>query len=468
MQEIKHPKFIIITTLLTVAVVMSSCARPSKPEPDNRTPTETQPVASETFTPEPSATAILEPSSTPTIKPIQGRLFFDLNGSGLQDEASFNYNSSRLTDDLQPLHHDLQEAVENYLIENPETEDGDLITIEEPGLSGYEVCANDECTVTDEAGDFFISNPKNNRSILISISDPNEGNPAFEMRYINQWKKAVTVPEYTKDIDVTTMTSLEIVPICDEDAEALVCKQDEDTLLVREQNLNDTSVVLISEEYDLINGRVNEIGLMQGFLTLPFDQEQIGEIPFIFDYFDIIGYRIFNDQNTFQSTMDGQLLSYDGKANQGVDISLWGRLRNFEELSLVGDSHTGLDFLVKIGSVIISGAQTSSVWYTPIGQINLMVYVGSNNYDNCYGHMAVSFLEINQENIYRGQVIGLSGDEGNERIPQLHFHVAEGTRDGWYYLDPFRCIVVLDPLPENFWGNPVSMWTCDNTPQFSR
>ncbi|MHA1290641.1 MAG: M23 family metallopeptidase, partial [Candidatus Thorarchaeota archaeon] len=448
--------FIIINILL-----LNSCT--GKTQEPTTIPTSTKTIIP-TDTLEPTSTATVTATVTATPDPIEGRLFFDMNGSGLRDEASFNYASSRLNDTMQPLNPDLQVAVETYIAANPDTQDGDLITIEEPGLSGYEVCAGDECTVTDESGDFVISNPKNNRSIMITISDPNEGNPALEMRYINQWKRAVTVPEYTKDVDVTTMASLEIVPICDKDAEALVCKEDEDTLFVRDQYLNDTSIVPISEEYDLINERVNEIGLMQGFLTLPFMKEQVSK-PFILSYFDIIGKRLFGDNFQYYDSLDGVSLTYDGKYNRE------GVLSTTSLVTGIYDNHTGIDYVkLQRGHLVISGAPTSILFYATSQpqETEIRVHTSFDNpisedqNSSGYGHLDVRLVDVNQT-IYRGQIIGLVGSTNmHPPVPTLHYDFEQMVSAGWKYLDIYRYISAnVDSSTENFWGNPVSMWTCE-------
>jgi murein DD-endopeptidase MepM/ murein hydrolase activator NlpD len=137
-----------------------------------------------------------------------------------------------------------------------------------------------------------------------------------------------------------------------------------------------------------------------------------------------------------------------------------------------------MDYLVPKGNWIISGAPTSRVWFLAGPdelRVNLMFQNPENpgiDYDNCYGHLSVQLVEMDQT-IYRGQIVGLSGNSGEyyppPRPPGLHFHVGKAVEGGgWYYLDEYRTIVNLDPLPENFWGNPVSLWTSDNLPQFPR
>ena len=87
---------------LTAVVILTACgsAAVEPPEP---------------ALPQPSATATVPPTPepTPTVTPvvIEGRLFFDMNGSGLRDEASFQYDSARLADERQPLQADLLAAI---------------------------------------------------------------------------------------------------------------------------------------------------------------------------------------------------------------------------------------------------------------------------------------------------------------------------------------------------------------------
>jgi len=389
----------------------------------------------------------------------------------LQDETSFTYDPERLADPRQPLHPDLANALAVYLAAHPEIADGDLVTMAEPGLSGYTVCIKEDCVQTDVQGNFSIPNPTGASSANLQITDPHAEDPALAMRYINHWKGPVTVPAYTREVDTATMAKLTLIPLCDADLEVLVCKLDGDTLQVRDQYLNNTAIIPIGDGKSVISSETNEIGLMQGFLTLPFVKKQEPD-PFIVTYFDIVGYRIFDEKNTYTSTLDEIMLSYDGNYfTEGV-----------QHLRMVsaGDSHTGLDYLVPFGNLLISGAPISKVWYLAGPEpeelrINIMFQIPEKSlidYDNCYGHVAVQLVEMYQI-IYRGQIVGLSGNSGeyypSPRPPMLHFHVGKSeVGGGWFYLDEYRYIVNLNPLPENFWGNPVSLWSSDNLPQFSR
>lgn len=450
--------FISIIALLLLVGCASSV---SEPAPANTSAPTNLPTSTPTPTPEP----------TPTPVPLEGRLFFDMNGSGLKDEASFNYDAERLTDERQPLQADLLAAIEAYVAGHPELIDGDLITLEEPGLSGYTVCAKSNCVTTDAEGKFQLVEPDVDRFLNISIKDPNAGTPALEMRYVNKWKGEVTVPEYTKDVDATTMGQLRAVPGCETDAAAQVCKQDADTLLVREQHLNDTSIFKLGDGATLQPSNPNEIGLMQGFLTLPFVAEQVPK-PVIWNYFDIIGERLFNSEVGYFDTQDGIILSYDGKYNiEG---------NPFRNLQGVSDSHNGLDFVINVGNLIINAGPNSrtELHIEPDGQLLLFLFFNdsSSKFVNEYGHLNTFLVNENQK-VYRGQIIALSGNTGTrntfndggviKRTPQLHFDFEKVLEKGWHFLDPYRCIINFESTPKNFWGSEFSYWIVDNSPPFS-
>jgi hypothetical protein len=52
-----------------------------------------------------------------------------MNGSGLQDEAVFSYDPTRLTDARQPLQQEVLAAINAYVQAQPELKKGDLVTI---------------------------------------------------------------------------------------------------------------------------------------------------------------------------------------------------------------------------------------------------------------------------------------------------------------------------------------------------
>ena len=436
---------------------LTACASPTATATSTPAGTDT-PVATNT----PAATATYTPSPTPV--PLEGRLFFDMNGSGLQDEATFQYDPARLTDEKQPLQPDLLKAITDYVQVHPDLKTGDLITLEEPGLSGYTVCVSSTCDATDAEGNFAIAD--SGASSNLTITDPNAGTPALAMRYINKWNGAVVVPAYTKDVDAATMAKLKAIPSCDADAAALVCKQDASTLQVRDQHLNDTAVIPIDKGITVSKGQSNDIGLMQGFLTLPFMSEQVPK-PFILGGFDIIGPRCFKSDTTFNSTLDGISMNYKGMYynNHGDHSTL---------VPGVEDNHVGIDYNFQEGISIVLASPTATVIFQtapPDPELRMNTsfseLISNKQYMDTYGHLDVYLVDINQQ-VYRGQIIGIGGTSGiGSRVPELHFDISEYESDAWCYRDQYRYIANLNPLPDNFWGDPVSMWSSDNNPQFS-
>ena len=166
------------------------------------------------------------------------------------------------------------------------------------------------------------------------------------------------------------------------------------------------------------------------------------------------------------------MLNYDGRYARMFSPTIYdGIVPN----PGVGDSHTGQDYLITIGSLIVSSSPTSRVWYLANQDGELRVDISfinpdnpRNNYSTDYGHLAIQLVKINQT-IFRGQIIGLSGDSGtySGKFPQLHFNLQESDRNGWNYIDMYRYIVSLNPLPPNFWGSEASYWVSDNYPTYS-
>jgi hypothetical protein len=107
-----------ITVLLFTALFVSALSACG--------PAPVEPTATATQKPSATATVTPVPSATPTpVPPLEGRLFFDMNGSGLPDEASFTYDPERLTDPRQPLQSDLVKVVEDFVSAHPDLKDGE-------------------------------------------------------------------------------------------------------------------------------------------------------------------------------------------------------------------------------------------------------------------------------------------------------------------------------------------------------
>jgi len=411
-------------------------------------PTNTPPAITQTYTPSPTNTPF--PSDTPTYTPspttpvpLEGRLFFDMNGSGLQDEATFNYNPAygydpaRLTDERQPLQADLLKVITNYMAAHPELKKGDFITIEEPGLSGYTVCVESTCDKTDAEGKFVIADPGASSSPKLTITDPNAGVPALEMGYINKWNGPVVIPAYEIN-----------------------------GVQVPEQHLNDTEVIPIARGITVKAGQLNEIGLMQGFLTLPFSNETWKKVTRIvgYDHDPRINMILRYDGNTLRCTPFG--------------VGCFGP----------DDGHIGTDYGLPSSSVIFAslpGDLETWINQNGAGSRNLRIknnlnIGGGNNFETDCDHLSVyiipaSVSDWNTQNFghfYRGQILALSGHTGTEWDhvhTDMHFGTDLPIREDAYLAglrrekDPYG---VLEPVPVTFDYERNSLWSVFNLPIF--
>jgi len=160
------PPQVVITEIVTVKIT-------STPEPTNTT------IPTETFTPSPI------PTHTPTeipLEDIEGVLFFDHNGSGLQEEG-------------------------------------------EPHISNFRICVSvkgsedNTCTTTDDSGKYsFESVGPIDQWVKVTFQDPNTEDPSKAYRFINVYKDSVLIPankvngiqipeQHLNDTDLTTIES---------------------------------------------------------------------------------------------------------------------------------------------------------------------------------------------------------------------------------------------------------------------
>lgn len=422
-----------IPTVSAIAAMLFSAAC-TKVNGNTSTPTNTPQAITQTHTP--SNTPTFTPSPT-NIPDLEGRLFFDMNGSGLPDEATFNYDSARLTDERQPLQADLNKSIDDYVSAHPDLKNGDLITIEEPGLSGYTVCVQDDCVQTDPQGNFSLPNKSSASRVSIKVTDPNAGTPALEMRYINQWNKAVVIPAYEMN-----------------------------GVQVPEQHLNDTTVIPLGKGISIKLGADNNVGLMQGFLTLPFSNETWKKVT------RIVGYD--------HDPRINMILSYDGNTLRCNPFGVG--------CSGADDGHIGTDYGLPSLSVIsasLPGDLETWINQNGAGSRNLRIKSdlnigGGDNFETVYSHLSVymipaSVSDWNTQNFghfYRGQILALSGHAGTE-WDHLHTDTHFGTdlpiREDAYLAglrrekDPYG---VLEPVPVTFDYERNSIWSVFNLPIF--
>jgi murein DD-endopeptidase MepM/ murein hydrolase activator NlpD len=380
-----------------------------------------------------------------------------MNGSGLQDESSFVYDPERLADSRQPLQPDLDKVIKDYIASHPSLKKGDLVTISEPGLSGYQLCIDQECATTSLDGNFSVLNKTGITTALLKITDPNADKPALAMRYINEWKGTVIVPAYTKDTDIATLKKLTVIPNCSDDI-VQVCRQDDKTLLVKEQHLNDTKEIPISNGEYINNTDENEIGLMQGFLSYPF--AAITDF-FIWSYVDL-DYKI------------GSIRDWSGEKIKAVDAFI--DIKSPRAREGISDQHQGIDFNMKIGNPIfaVMGGEIISIVGDDGKNTHQMVleHEPDLTFQTNYAHYSLHVLDKN-EKVYRGEIIAISGNHvAGNFIAQPHLHLS-------YWKIPDDINAPCIPYPSggcayrdtDLWRdlqnkNSINYWTVDNLPQF--
>lgn len=312
----------------------------------------------------------------------------------------------------------------------------------EPPIEGVPVRVAGLSTTSGPDGGYSLAGvPGGTQHVYLESPTPD---PATAFRYVNRFLGWVDIPAYEMH-----------------------------GVALPAQRVPDTQISPIDHPVTIaVNShRTLDFALMQGFLTLPFRRSQVAQ-PFIFNYFDIIGVRLFDQDHDFWSTHDGIMLTYDGRYDSSFSPNPY--LQGAEVHPGVGDSHNGLDFLIPVGTYVVSGAPTSRVSSLPTQDGELLAQLWfpdpvtpSNRFCDTYGHLTVQLVEVDQTT-YRGQILALSGDTGQHSggFPQLHFDLFNWSSRGSYHLDPFRCTLQLDPLPEDYWGSQVIYWTVDNNPQF--
>jgi murein DD-endopeptidase MepM/ murein hydrolase activator NlpD len=345
---------------------------------------------------------------------IEGMLFFDLNGSGFRDKASFTYESVRMASQTVPLMPILVEEIDDFVQDHPNLQDDDLITIYEPALEGFTVCTSKICEITDETGSFSFSKSFLQNSLSLNITDPNSNGQSFAMRFINLNIGSTVVPEYTMEVTASIMETLTQITDCTKDNTSQVCKRNENTLLIRKQILTDTQTLPISSKIKLKTGVKNEIGLMQGLLTQPY-QADLSITPIIYSYTDL-------DHEI------GALQDWNGNTTPMVwgDQGIWNDL-----VPGVYDQHQGTDYAMPIGTPLVAmadGTIINSEGGYPGDYARYIRQAVSLNGNNevfliTLGHNAVNLVYANSS-VKRGQLIALSGMDAGMITTNPHVHVS--------------------------------------------
>jgi hypothetical protein len=351
-----------------------------------------------TSTNTPTSINTLKPEPTPTETPIP---LVDLTGS-----LFFDYNGSGLW------------------------EEG------EPPNGGFGVCAQPAgsdkvCTETDAEGYFlFMQLAPLETHVDLTFNDPNGDDPTLAFRYINHWHGPMTIPAYEMN-----------------------------GVQVPEQHLNDTEVLGIDSLVRYEVGDEIELGLMQGFVTLPFSKETDFTIDRMYDH------------------AQGKLvLWWDGEHPYDPGDNI------FYAVPPGTNEHPGIDYRMDIGEKVLAAAP-GQVRFSG-GRCNGLIIThnsieGRPIYTE-YAHLSEVLVEVGQS-VSRGEIIRLNGKTCTP-YPHIHYSLmaAPNDTDYWGLLDFYAPIV---EVPEGFWlGNlplPIwteeshpadglSFWTKYNDPQFSK
>lgn len=359
---------------------------------------------SSTSTPEPTRTSTPVPSPTPTatqpVVPIKGHLFFDLDASGTQNDVSLRYYNALIHPGGKGIRQnpDLVTVLERFLLFNPGTKNGTPITITEPALSKFKVCAykgkvEANCAVSDSSGNFIIvdSGIRLGESAGIKITDYS-ANKSGGMRFTNRLNGSVVVPAYEVD-----------------------------GVQVPEQTLPDTTIRDMADLFYVTAGPDElQIGLMQGYLRYPLLAEQ----SYVYSFFD-----------------------HDSRLKYGLDwrgrTSLAPRAYNMPPNKLI-DNEFSTDFGGPKGDFVLAAApgftmvETSETWGNQV--LLLMTNMGHTAF---YSHLDKPLVKHLQR-VYTGQIIGVIGRTGKDvGAPQVRFTVSNTG------IDPFG-----DPK-----GKALQLWT---------
>ena len=186
-----------------------------------------------------------------------------------------------------------------------------------------------------------------------------------------------------------------------------------------------------------VSGRTTcDIGLTQGFLTLPFDRDMVFTRPSPFGYTSVFD---LDPRVAFARAYDPAI-----KPSWEAVTPPW-----------VMDNHVGLDFCIAEGTKI-RAAMPGVVTYVGEDQYGGRgIWICYGPWANYYNHNSVILVHKDQA-VARGQVIALSGNTGQSGEPHLHFSLTTCTTPP-EWLDPYRDLT--DPSSK-------SQWTKDNDLQY--
>jgi len=208
---------------------------------------------------------------------------------------------------------------------------------------------------------------------------------------------------------------------------------------------------VVEEGYDVLlnEPKKMDIGLMEGFLTLPFSSSVPVEVA---DYFD---------------------------HDPGIDGMWWnGRRLSGSRGHHPPWTHPGIDFLIARGTEVKAAVSGKTVGINTVpGQVYWISLLNENGYGTSYLHIDKPLVSTGMR-VKRGQPIALSGETGSPGSPHLEFQLWRHMPDDKYYcIDPYSPVA---GVPRGAWiaGSwewypsdeewvSQGYWTKFNEPQYS-
>jgi len=221
---------------------------------------------------------------------------------------------------------------------------------------------------------------------------------------------------------------------------------------VPEQHLNDTEVLPIYKLVKYEVGEEIELGLMQGFLTLPYGEENSGNY-WISNYVDL-------------DLIENKVRNYRGIKQIIGDPSMYPNVEG------IGDQHNGLDYEGDEGLFVLTVApgrvyalvqEAYPYDAKVVGVLHL-----NHSYASSLGHLN-QWLVNKEATVYRGQIVGTNGSTGTSH-PHIHFSFMLNKEPKNAYLDPYMDLITNDfSIIVSSNGMEVSIgspgfWTKSNDP----
>jgi murein DD-endopeptidase MepM/ murein hydrolase activator NlpD len=413
-----------IAAMIMTAALLAGCAT-SAPAPTVR-PTEgsvapaalqTSPTPLPTTAPTDTPTSTPRPTTTPTPEPTNTATSvptYTLSGT-----VFFDYNGSGLRDTGEP-------PIEG-------------VPIRVAGLS----------TSSGPDGKYSLAGvPAGSQQVY--VESPSQ-EPATASRYINRFLGWVDIPAYEMN-----------------------------GASVPAQHLADTEVQPIDQPLGLVLGgdRSLDLGLTQGYLTLPFSESTDYLLWSYVDLDHIAGFLLGQSETLYVRNYANDR-TYSVAADTDINSP--------SAHSGTSDNHQGIDYYLAVGTPLLAAA-SGTVVQAPQEHhcVRIKHALGSEVYVTGYGHNSVNLVSEG-DFVRRGQIIALSGDWHMGRAggtnPHVHwslwiiptdwghnpiFYIFDsGLRATVPYNSPDGHVpTVDDPYRDVLNPEALSYWTVDNDPRF--